>query len=61
MEEGEDLDDNDDDILNEVEFDGYSPAESIVSMYAAYSSELIALLAYPLIIFFIWWIWIWRW
>jgi len=55
LEEGEDLDDNDDDILNEVEFDGYSPAESIVSMYAAYSSELIALLAYPLIIFFIWW------
>ena len=55
LEEGEELDDNDDDIFNEVEFEGFSPAENIVSMYAAYSSELISLLAYPLIIFFIWW------
>ena len=55
LEEGEDLDVNDDDIFNEIEFEGFSPAENIVSMYAAYSSELIALLAYPLIILFIWW------
>ena len=54
LEEGEELDD-DDDIFDEVEYDGFSPAENIVSMYAAYSSELTALLAYPLIIGFIWW------
>jgi len=52
LEEGEELDD-DDDIFDEVEYDGFSPAENIVSMYAAYSSELTALLAYPLIIGFI--------
>ena len=54
LEEGEELDD-DDDVLNEVEFEGFSPAENIIQMFAAYSSELIALLAYPLIILFIWW------
>jgi len=54
LEEGEELDD-DDDVLNEVEFEGFSPAENIIQMYAAYSSELISLLMYPIIILFVWW------
>jgi hypothetical protein len=55
LEEGEDLNNNDDDIFNDIEFDGSSPAENIVSMYSEYSSELIALLLYPFVICFIWW------
>jgi hypothetical protein len=53
LEEGAELED--DDIFDEVEYEGFSPAEHIISMYAAYSSELTALLAYPMIIFFVWW------